>query len=331
LPEAPRTLLEQPLPHPVHVLDRIPLEARTIRVLRRQVATQPHTGAWTVGRYLAIPQFGGRAVVDLLASLEAAATAGRRANPERQPAVAWRPAESSTPAAAPPALTRVERVVDVVRRRGPISEDQIAVELGRTDGDGPIDLVRLLRDATRAGQRPPFRVMQLGGTRVAVDAARVTTARAAYSIASRCVHYWGAVTVHRVAEQLEATLSTSVELAFLERLLSTLPSFEWLDRKSGWFWLRSRGNRVRKALRATLAADGRVSLARFAVVLRTGKAGPDPLPPAVLGRMALDLPDVRVDGDTAVLAVEPAPVRPAEGRGVGPLLESVRLPLPAAP
>jgi hypothetical protein len=56
--------------HPEAAL-ALPIERRTINTLRRAGVSQGDGEPWTVGRYLEIPRFGGRALVDLLAAFEA--------------------------------------------------------------------------------------------------------------------------------------------------------------------------------------------------------------------------------------------------------------------
>src|SRR3954469_11710768 len=46
----------------------LPLERRTINTLRRAAGAGAGGEPWTVGRYLAIRRFGGRALLDLLAA-----------------------------------------------------------------------------------------------------------------------------------------------------------------------------------------------------------------------------------------------------------------------
>lgn len=67
-----RVLLERPMPHPTVALRSLSIENRTRSVIDRLlplIAKEPH---WTVGRYLQIPSFGARCLVDLLAACEEA-------------------------------------------------------------------------------------------------------------------------------------------------------------------------------------------------------------------------------------------------------------------
>ena len=67
-----RDLLDLPMPHPSVALRSLAIENRTRSVIDRLlplIAKEPH---WTVGRYLQIPSFGARCLVDMLAACEEA-------------------------------------------------------------------------------------------------------------------------------------------------------------------------------------------------------------------------------------------------------------------
>jgi hypothetical protein len=94
-----RELLELPMLHPSVALRSLALENRTRNVIDRLlplIAREPH---WTVGRYLGIPSFGARCLVDMLAACEEA-----NASPEQMPA----PMVTTMTAAAGPIGLSVE-------------------------------------------------------------------------------------------------------------------------------------------------------------------------------------------------------------------------------
>ena len=69
----PPKLLDLVVPHPNVVLRDLPIEARTRSVLERFLPTIARQPVWTVARYLGIPKFGARCLVDLLAACEESA------------------------------------------------------------------------------------------------------------------------------------------------------------------------------------------------------------------------------------------------------------------
>ncbi len=76
-----RDLLDLPMPHPTVALRSLALENRTRSVIDRVLPLIAKEPRWTVGRYLQLPSFGARCLVDLLAACEEA-----DASPDQTPA-----------------------------------------------------------------------------------------------------------------------------------------------------------------------------------------------------------------------------------------------------
>jgi hypothetical protein len=321
LASAPRTLLDTALPPPAVVLAHLPLERRTRNTLRRCSDDEAQAPDWTVERYLRIPRFGARALVDILAALDARALGAPLAVAPAAPLAAPRPSEGV-----------LQRAIAIVTRRLPISQDQANQELTRAGLlTHPIDLADLAHATARAGRDPPFRVLDIAGARIAVGPAQMTAAGAAYAIASRAVYNWGATTVRGVSHQVCVVLSLVISAVFVERLLTAVSSFEWLDREGGWFWFTGRPNRLLGDLRKVFAVATRVPLARLWQALTRAGVGPEPPPPPVLGRICATIPGAAVAGDVVVVGpplAAAAQLSPAESRLVQILRESG--PVPAA-
>jgi hypothetical protein len=66
----PAEILGLELPHPSAVLRWLPIEDRTRNALDRLLPLIEKEPRWTVARYLEIPKFGARCLVDLLAARE---------------------------------------------------------------------------------------------------------------------------------------------------------------------------------------------------------------------------------------------------------------------
>jgi hypothetical protein len=263
----PPSIRDTLLPSPEAAL-ALPIERRTVNTLRRAGTLDPAGEPWTVGRYLAIRRFGGRALVDLLAAFEARAGV-------------------TLPGLAQVGLAddrAVKRLLLTIARRLPIAESQL-----------DIDVASLLKGATQMGHPSSFRVIDLGGTRVVVHLRDLTAARAAYRIAVRTVQMLGAATVDGIAAQVRATTRTTVDGRFVEGLLSGLPAFRWLDRDTGWFWFVQRSNPLLANLRKIMSVATRLPLARLASVLFRTRAGPRPSP-TVVQSLCRALPEIRVTG-----------------------------------
>jgi hypothetical protein len=191
----------------------------------------------------------------------------------------------------------------------------------------PLPLAELARAAARLRCAPPFHAVDIGGTRVAVARTDVMAARTAYAIASRAVYNWGAATVRRVADQLEVVAAGARGLLFVERILTAVTAFDWLDRDGGWFWFAGRPNRLLRDLGKVLAVVARVSAQRLWAGLCRARKGPEEPPPSLLPRICAALPGVRMLDDVIVSREAPgagAQLSHAEARLVGILRRSDR-------
>jgi hypothetical protein len=274
LPESIRDTL---LPTPEAAL-ALPLERRTLNTLRRASSARSGSEPWTVGRYLAIRRFGGRALVDLLAAFE----------PRVGIAL---PNLANLGVADDHAL---KRLLLTIGRRLPVAEHQLDVDARRggqrTD---PIDIGSLLKSAAQLGHEFSFRVIDLAGTRVVVHLRDLTAARATYRIAVRTVRTMGAATLEGIAGQVRAITRSAIDARFVEGVLSGLPAFRWLDREAGWLWFVQRSNPLLAKMRKILSVVPRLSLPRLATVLFRPLAGPRPSPTVVQG-LCRAVPEVRI-------------------------------------
>jgi len=276
LPDAVR---DAPLPPPDAVL-ALPIERRTSNTLRRAVGVKGGATPWTVGRYLKIRRFGGRALVDLLAAIEAHR-------------------ESVVPGAAQlgtAADRRLHESLLRIARQVPIAEDRLDMADKRAGRDArPLDVNRLLRSAAQLGHELSFRVIVLGRTRVVVRLSDLSAAHATYRIAVRTVRILGAATIEGITAQVTATTHSSIDGMFTARLLSGLSGFRWLDPDAGWFWFEQRSNPLVANMRKVLSVVTRLPVARLAGVLFRNRTGPRPSRAFVQG-LCRAVPEVRVAG-----------------------------------
>jgi hypothetical protein len=235
LPQLPQSLLSTPLPDPGTALS-YSLERRTINTLERTVRSGELDGRWTLGRYLSLPRLGGRAVVDLLSAVEA-----------HEGPLARRAASLTG--------RQLEQEVVFVVRNLPISEPRVQASLrepGVADSS-KVDLARLARDWVRRGHLVPFRLVALGGIRIAVAPAHATAARTAYRTAARAIAFGGSASVLEIATQLTGAPGAAVDATFIERLFSNLVTFRWVDRPAGVFWFAGATTPFVASVRKTLA------------------------------------------------------------------------------
>jgi hypothetical protein len=280
----PDVIRDTPLPPPDAAL-ALPIERRTGNTLRRAVGPRGGGASWTVGRYLKIRRFGGRALVDLLAALEAHG-------------------ETVVPRAADLGATpdhALHESLLMIARQVPIAEARLELGEERAGRDArPPDVDRLLRKAAQLGHELSFRVIVLGGTRVVVRLRDLSAAHAAYRIAVRTVRILGAGTIDGITAQVTATTHSSIDDEFTARLLSGLSAFRWLDRDAGWFWFEQRSNPLVANMRKVLSVVTRLPVARLAGVLFRNRTGPRPSRAFVQG-LCRAVPEARVaDGMVTV-------------------------------
>jgi len=281
----PEQALKMPLPDPDAAL-KLPIERRTANTLRREARRGP-SGPWTVERYLGLPRFGGRALVDLLAAMEAAGVAA--------------PGPIEAPHAAVAGEMLSERALDaslaLVARHLPLSEEQAQRTLIRAGvSTVPVDIGELSHAAVRLGRNAPFHIIDVAGTRMIVRLADVTAARASYRIALRTVQGWGTATVRAVASQVRAAVHAVVEASFVEQMLIGLTAFRWLDRRDGWFWFAQRRNPILTDVGKVFSVATRLPFLRLWDALFRSRPGPSPSSEA-LTQICEAVPGAHLSGD----------------------------------
>jgi hypothetical protein len=279
------------LPDPRTALS-LPIERRTANTIRRGAGSAT-AGPWTIGRYLALPRFGGRALVDLLAAVEARHEITARLEGAR-PEVFSASGDFASERALDAALT-------LITQRLPISETQAKAELLRERLiDGSVDLASLAHTAVRLGRHAPFHIIEMGGTRMVVRLADVTAARASYRIAIRAVQGWGTATIRAVASQLRVAVHAVVSAPFIEQLLAGTSGFRWLDRQHGWFWFAQGRNPIVEDLKKVFSVATRLSFARLWAALFRTRLGPAASAEAI-EQICAAVPGMRLDGETVTI------------------------------
>jgi hypothetical protein len=259
LESMPDEVRSAPMPEP-RVALMLGLERRTSNTLRRAIAAEEPPGPWTVGRYVGLPRFGGRALVDLLSAVE------------RKGVASWAPAERKGVTSGAPVESRAERtrerLVSLVEQHLPLSERRLRA-LAEEHGFGSdVDVADLARRWVRAGNRVAYRIVQIGGTRFVVGPSQVTAARACHRLAARAIRGWGAASVPAVAAQLRRWFGAEVDATFVERLLVDVDGFRWVDRGTGWFWFGGATRPLLVRMRQLLAANPRLPPAQLAKLVQ---------------------------------------------------------------
>jgi hypothetical protein len=267
----PPHILDASLPDPATALT-FRIERRTANTLRRAIKDGAE-GPWTLERYLKVPRFGGRAVVDLLAAAEAN---GGGANARE--IVADRISD---------------RALSLIARELPISEKRVNEDLAACGAPTPFDLRELVRSTVSRGQIALFHVLEIGGARIALRLSQLSAARAAYRVAMRSIQSWGATTIQSVAALIEPVPASESTESFVEQVLVDLPAFRWIDRSNGWFWFVGRPNPLLDDLQRILSVTSRLPVAGLWNALFHVRPGGAPAPETV-GRISRELPGTRI-------------------------------------
>jgi hypothetical protein len=319
---APSELLRLPSPSPEEILSTLPVKPRTYNSLRRYVAGRAGDGSWSFGRLLQIPGFGTRALADVLQALDARSglprpierSEHRFLEDELGELLAARP--SRRPQLSTPLL---QRALVVVASRLPASEEQVMQRLRRAGlTRGSVDLGRIERAARFSDAPVAFAVLRREGLTLAVQPERLRLASLTYALAVRQVVSFGLALLRRIG-----FLARTEDLNFVRAVLTAKDTFEWLDRRVGWFRFGNGSSQLVRTIESILTVAGPVPLKELAHVLFRRWA-PDNAPSGrTLRALCSQIPSLRLDGNMVALGNQGAPATlPERERTVLKLFES---------
>jgi hypothetical protein len=169
-----------------------------------------------------------------------------------------------------------------------------------------IDSVGLANVATIFRRDSLFQVVKLGRGDALIkagtaDGVNRLAARAAALIQSR-----GCANMQEITEEAREIFGPNASEKFVEAAVRTVPRFEWLDQKNGWFWYMpdhsQPANELVRQIKRILGVASRVSLAelRSAIGRRGYNLGNFAPPLNVLASICRRLLFVHLVGDTVV-------------------------------
>ena len=300
LQRLPAQLLNLEMPHPKTVLGTLPIEARTRAVIDRLLPILAKEPAWTVRRYLGIPKFGPRCLVDLLAACE---EKQRGAALPEGPRGSGRAGEAGG-AIVPFTPIDLGRLDDIARLLGnllPISTSELAQVLVREGlASAPVTLEHLAEVYRRMELAAPFRVLTHGGMAIAVGRDNHGFAATVAATAVRLVSQWGLSTVDSVVERVGVLRSAPTSRSFVCRLLVALPRLRWLDQAMEWFSFLDDRSPLARRIAKVFSVARRVPLRDLRRALDKGQARGPRTPPEVLARYLSDVGRCQVDGGQVV-------------------------------
>ena len=307
----PPALLDHEMPHPSAVLHTLPIEDRTRGVLDRLLPLIAKEPFWTVARYLRIPKFGARCLVDLLAAHEETPR-GESAGGDLPRAGATSPTSSGDAGRTVVPFTSIDlgRLDDIARLLGqllPISGPELGpllVEEGLASA--PVTLEHLAGVYRRMDRPLPFRLVTCGGTEIAVASDNPGFAATVAATAVRLVSHWGLSTVASLVERVGVLRSAPTSRSLACRLLVALPRLRWLDGAMEWFSFVGDRSRLARGIAKVFAVADRVSMRELRVALGKGQPRAPRVPTVVLERYLSEIAGCEIEsGGVRVRVPEP--------------------------
>jgi hypothetical protein len=286
----PRAVIDLEMPHPSTVLHALPIEDRTRGVLDRLLPLISREPLWTVGRYLRIPHFGARCLVDLLAAQEESA-----AHLDLSRAIVpGSPAALESDGGVVP-LTgvdfgRLDDIARVLEQSMPIA----GADLGRLliqEGLATerVTLGHLASAYRRLGRPAPFLVITCDGLEIAVARSNHGFAATVTATAARLISQCGLSTVASLVRRVGMHRSAATSRSLVCRLLVALPRLRWLDAAMEWFsFLGDRSHLARRITKVFAVAD-RVPIRELRAALRKGQPRALRVPATVLERYLCEI------------------------------------------
>ena len=216
----------------------------------------------------------------------------------------WASCSSARPARRPQLSTPLlQRALVVVAARLPASEEQVMQRLRKAGlTRGSVDLGRIERAARFSDAPVAFAVLRREGLTLAVQPERLRLASLTYALAVRQVVSFGLALLRRIG-----FLARTEDLNFVRAVLTAKDTFEWLDRRVGWFRFGNGSSQLVRTIESILTVAGPVPLKELAHVLFRRWA-PDNAPSGrTLRALCSQIPSLRLDGNMVALSNQGAP------------------------
>jgi len=289
--DLPREIGALSLPDPDAALGGLLVGAPTRKALLCARGWKTSDSAWTVDRYVAVPSFGARSLVDLLAAREEAAAGGSaRAEIEHGRV------EGDVSLPIDPA--RLEEVSRFLEAHLPLPSPELGPALQAAGlAARPVSPEEIVRSYETYGRPAPFRLVRRGGAEIATTGPAQEIASAIISTATSFISWWGMGTVQSVMARVGTLKSAPHDAGTIRRVLAGIPQLRWLDESREWFSLRSGTNRLTILVRKVFTFVSRIARGELIRTLLKGQI-PGFHPPApVLERYLADVADCRFEGE----------------------------------
>lgn len=109
----------------------------------------------------------------------------------------------------------------------------------------------------------PFILKEVDGKMYILSDENEMTVNLIHKKARKAIEHWGASTIEEIAFQLDEEKQT-VSNEFVEQVLTSKDDFCWLDKESGWFWLKSvPRNRLYNQMRKVLSVAEKIDISEL--------------------------------------------------------------------
>jgi hypothetical protein len=198
-----------------------------------------------------------------------------------------------------PATPMLDKALTSVADQIPAEADAVECKL-REEGLtlNKFRLEGLVRAGQLFGRKVPFELVEIDGRKMVANAERTRWVRRILTIARKTITRFGVATTSDIAALVQEGKSFPVTVELVTKVLERRPNFEWLDKATGWFWLRSTGkNRVLSRIRKIVSVAGEIEVGelRSGISRHHGMKGYAP-PRRVLLKLCERLPNCRVEG-----------------------------------
>jgi hypothetical protein len=310
-------LLDLEMPHPSAALRTLPIEDRTRSVIDRFLPILAKEPSWTVGRYLRIPKFGARCLVDLLAACEETASGTTVAAADATGAPQKGSAGRTVVPFTPIDLGRLDDIARLLGNLLPMSGSDLArllIDEGLATATVTLEHVT---GVFRSMDRPaPFRAITCSGTEIALAGDANGFAATVAATAVRLVSHWGLSTVESLVERVRLLRAAPTSRSFVCRLLVALPRLRWLDSTMEWFSFLGDRSRLARGIAKVFAVAQRVPFSELRLALGKGQARAPQVPGQVLTRYLSDVAHCQLDGELVVSGERPDDAAPAGDEAV---------------
>jgi len=191
-----------------------------------------------------------------------------------------------------------DRILKLIARRIPCSADALEAELVERG----LTRVAMSIESVAAGAKlldrsVAFKVVKLEGKRLIVHPAQMDAAVTIVDLAKKDLYFHGLATIAKI-QQLAAERHPAATAELVEQVLQLIDGFAWLDRRTGWFWIRSIAKHgLPKAVDKILSVAGAVSVSQMREAMsRNRRLWKDPPPAKVLLEFCRQSDGIRVEG-----------------------------------